>query len=54
MTVDEVFARDDLPLGQLRVKTRLKFSLRRPPGNEFFTGTAVHTTWLLHGTTTGG
>jgi anti-anti-sigma regulatory factor len=45
--IDEVLAREDLPSGDVRIKTRLKFSLRQPPGNELFTGTAFHT-WLLH------
>jgi hypothetical protein len=44
--VDEVLEREDLPSGEVRVKTRLKFSLRQPPGDELFTGTAFHT-WLL-------
>ena len=44
--VDEVLERDDLPSGEVRIKTRLKFSLRQPPGDELFTGTAFHT-WLL-------
>src|SRR5262245_37526142 len=44
--VDEVMAREDLPSGEIRLKTRLKFSLRQPPGNELFTGIAFHT-WLL-------
>jgi hypothetical protein len=44
--VDEVLYREDLPSGEVRIKTRLKFSLRQPPGDELFTGTAFHT-WLL-------
>jgi hypothetical protein len=44
--VDEVLEREDLPTGEVRIKTRLKFSLRQPPGDELFTGTAFHT-WLL-------
>jgi hypothetical protein len=44
--VDEVLEREDLPTGEVRIKTRLRFSLRQPPGNELFTGTAFHT-WLL-------
>src|SRR5262245_37780395 len=44
--VDKVLAREDLPSGEVRIKTRLKFSLRQPPGSELFTGTAFHT-WLL-------
>jgi hypothetical protein len=44
--VDEVLDREDLPTGEVRIKTRLRFSLRQPPGNELFTGTAFHT-WLL-------
>jgi hypothetical protein len=44
--VDEVLEREDLPSGEVRIKTRLKFSLRQPPGDELFTGTAFHT-WLL-------
>ena len=38
--------RKDLPSGEVRIKTRLKFSLSQPPGDELFTGTALHT-WLL-------
>jgi hypothetical protein len=30
----------------VRIKTRLRFSLRQPPGDELFTGTAFHS-WLL-------
>jgi hypothetical protein len=41
-----VLEREDLPTGEVRIKTRLRFSLRQPPGNELFTGTAFHT-WLL-------
>ena len=44
--VDEVLERTDLPSGEVQIKTRLKFSLRQPPGDELFTGTAFHT-WLL-------
>jgi hypothetical protein len=44
--VDQVLEREDLPTGEVRIKTRLRFSLRQPPGNELFTGTAFHT-WLL-------
>jgi hypothetical protein len=44
--VDQVLERKDLPTGEVRIKTRLTFSLRQPPGNELFTGIAFHT-WLL-------
>ena len=44
--VDEVLERQDLPSGEVRIKTRLEFLLRQPPGDELFTGTAFHT-WLL-------
>jgi hypothetical protein len=44
--VDEVLEREDLPSGEVRIKTRLKFSLRQPARNELYTGTAFHT-WLL-------
>jgi hypothetical protein len=44
--VDEVLEREDLRSGEVRIKTRLTFSLRQPPGSERFTGTAFHT-WLL-------
>jgi hypothetical protein len=44
--VDQVLERKDLPTGEVRINTRLTFSLRQPPGNELFTGTAFHT-WLL-------
>jgi hypothetical protein len=44
--VDEVLAREDLPSGAVRIKTRLEFSLRQPTGEELFTGTAFHI-WLL-------
>ena len=44
--IDEVLEREDLPTGEVRIKTRLKFSLRQPPGDALFTGTAFHT-WLL-------
>jgi hypothetical protein len=50
--VDEVLERDDLPSGEVRIKTRLKFSLRQPPGDELFTGTAFHT-WMLRRDETG-
>ena len=45
--VDEVLAREDVESSDVRIKTRLRFSLRQPPGNEIFTGTAFHS-WLLH------
>jgi hypothetical protein len=44
--VDEVLERADLPSGEVQIKTRLHFSLRQPPGNDLFTGTAFHT-WRL-------
>jgi hypothetical protein len=44
--IDEVLERNDLPSGEVRIKTRLSFSLRQPPGEQLFTGTAFHT-WLL-------
>jgi hypothetical protein len=44
--VDDVLEREDLPSSEVRIKTRLRFSLRQPPGDELFTGTAFHT-WLL-------
>jgi hypothetical protein len=44
--VGDVLEREDLPAGEVRIKTRLSFSLRQPPGDELFTGTAFHT-WLL-------
>jgi hypothetical protein len=44
--VDEVLERADLPSGEVRIRTRLRFSLRQPPGDERFTGTAFHS-WLL-------
>jgi hypothetical protein len=44
--VDDVLAREDLSSSEVRIKTRLSFSLRQPPGDELFTGTAFHT-WLL-------
>jgi hypothetical protein len=44
--VDEVLERAALPSGEVRIKTRLKFSLRQPPGDDLFTGTAFHT-WRL-------
>ena len=44
--VDEVLGRDDLPSGEVRLKTQLTFSLRQPSDNKLFTGTAFHT-WLL-------
>jgi hypothetical protein len=45
-TLDEMLEREDLPSGEVRIKTRLKFSLRQLPRDELFTGTAFHT-WLL-------
>jgi hypothetical protein len=45
--VDEVLERADLPTGEVRIKTRLRFSLRQPQDDKLFTGTAFHT-WLLH------
>jgi hypothetical protein len=50
--VDEVLDRQDLPTGEVRIKTRLEFSLRQPQGDELFTGTAFHT-WLLRRDNTG-
>jgi hypothetical protein len=50
--VDQVLEREDLPSGEVRIKTRLTFSLRQPPGNELFMGTAFHT-WLLRRDDTG-
>jgi hypothetical protein len=50
--VDEVLDRQDLPTGEVRIKTRLEFSLRQPPGDELFTGMAFHT-WLLRPDNTG-
>src|SRR5262245_55711507 len=44
--IDKILTREDLQSGEVRLKTRLKFSLRQPPGNELFTGAAFHT-WLL-------
>jgi hypothetical protein len=44
--IEEVLAREDLRVGEVKIKTRLKFSLRQPPGDEVLTGTAFHT-WLL-------
>lgn len=44
--VDEVLEREDLPSGEVRIKTRLEFSLRQPDSNQLFTGTAFHT-WRL-------
>jgi hypothetical protein len=44
--VDELLEREDLPSGEVRIKTRLRFSLRQHPGDQLFTGTAFHT-WLL-------
>jgi hypothetical protein len=44
--VDQVLEREDLPSGEVRIKTRLEFSLRQPDNDELFTGTAFHT-WLL-------
>src|SRR5512132_1329410 len=40
--VDEVLEREDLPSGEVRIKTHLRFSLRQPSGDELFTGTAFH------------
>jgi hypothetical protein len=45
--VDEVLERENLPTGEVRIKTRLRFSLRQPQDDKLFTGTAFHT-WLLH------
>jgi hypothetical protein len=45
--VDAVLARTDLPSGEVQLKTRLHFSLRQPPWQELFTGTAFHTWRLL-------
>jgi hypothetical protein len=45
--VDEVLEREDLPTGEVRIKTRLRFSLRQPQDDKLLTGTAFHT-WLLH------
>jgi hypothetical protein len=39
--VDDMLEREDLSSGEVRIKTRLSFSLRQPPGDELFTGTAV-------------
>jgi len=50
--VEEVLTREDLSSGDVRIRTRLKFSLRQPPSNELFTGTAFHT-WLLRRDTAG-
>lgn len=50
--IGEVLSREDLPSGDVRIRTRLTFSLRQPPGNELFTGTAFHT-WLLRRDGTG-
>ena len=44
--VDEVLERTDLPDGEVRIKTRLRFSLREASTDKVFTGTAFHT-WLL-------
>jgi hypothetical protein len=44
--VDEVLEREDLPTGEVRIKTRLRFSLRQPQDDKLFSGTAFHT-WLL-------
>jgi hypothetical protein len=45
--VDEVLERENLPTGEVRIKTRLRFSLRQPQDDKLLTGTAFHT-WLLH------
>jgi hypothetical protein len=50
--IGEVLEREDLPSGEVRIKTRLEFSLRQPPGDDLFTGTAFHT-WLLRRDETG-
>jgi hypothetical protein len=50
--VDEVLDREDLPNGEVRIKSRLEFSLRQPPGDELFTGSAFHT-WQLRRDNTG-
>jgi hypothetical protein len=50
--VDEVLERKDLASGEVRIKTRLKLSLRQPHGDGLFTGTAFHT-WLLRRDDTG-
>jgi hypothetical protein len=44
--VDQVLQREDLPSGEVRLKTRLEFSLRQPDSDKLFTGTAFHT-WRL-------
>jgi hypothetical protein len=44
--VDEVLERNDLPDGEVRIKTRLRFSLREASTGDLFTGTAFHT-WRL-------
>lgn len=44
--IEEVLEREDLQSGEVRIKTRLNFSLRQPPGNALFTGTALHS-WLF-------
>jgi hypothetical protein len=40
--IDKVLAREDLRIGEVNDKTRLKFSLHQP-GDELFTGSACHT-----------
>jgi hypothetical protein len=44
--IDEVLTRENLRFGEVKITTRLKFSLRQLSGDELFTGTAFHT-WLL-------
>jgi hypothetical protein len=44
--VDEILERTDLPDGEVRIKTRLTFSLREASTGKLFTGTAFHT-WRL-------
>jgi hypothetical protein len=51
--VDEILVREDLRFGEVRIKTRLKFSLRQASDDELFTGTAFHT-WLLRHDAAGG
>ena len=50
--IDELLEGEDLPSGEVRIRTRLEFSLRQPPSDELFTGTAFHT-WLLRRDDTG-
>lgn len=50
--VDEVLQREDLSSGEVRIKTRLEFSLRQPDSNQLLTGTAFHT-WRLRRDDTG-